>query len=251
MTHSVSPLPLPLDEIARLAARHNRANRGVMALVNKLGGQFEDKVKLIPKPIQRAIFAASESALHASYGVASQGERVGVSGGKLQSFLAGASGAVGGFGGLATSVVEIPFTITLILRAIQEVAQEHGFDPRHDDTRREVLRVFSSGTPMDDDDGVNSAFLGARLAMSGGTIQAMISKVAPKIAATLSQKLAAQAVPILGAATGAALNLVYVNYYRELAHIRFGMLKLAMTHDAEALSEAFAEALAQPRLNKI
>ncbi len=59
----------------------------------------------------------------------------------------------------------------------------------------------------------------------------MIARVAPRLATVLGQKLAAQTVPVLGAAAGAATNYAYTSYYTEMAHVHFGMRKLAIEAD--------------------
>ena len=61
----------------------------------------------------------------------------------------------------------------------------------------------------------------------------------------LGQKLASQTVPILGAAAGAGTNFAFVNYYTEIAHVHFGLRKLARTHGADAVGDAFHAELAQ------
>jgi hypothetical protein len=47
----------------------------------------------------------------------------------------------------------------------------------------------------------------------------------------LGQKLAAQTVPVLGAVAGAATNYAYTSYYQEMAHVHFGLRKLAIDAD--------------------
>jgi len=42
----------------------------------------------------------------------------------------------------------------------------------------------------------------------------------------ITQKLGSQAVPIIGALTGAALNYTFMSYYEQMAHIRFKLKKL-------------------------
>lgn len=236
---------LPQAELIALARRYRRANSGVMRLLNGLGNKVEDKLTFLPAPLRDRALTLTEGALTAAYGAASLGGRMGHMGGRSQKALASVAGAVGGFGGMATSVAEIPVTITLILHAIQEVAVRHGFDPAEEGTRREVLRTFAAGSPMAQDDGINTAFIGARLTLTGPALHSMITNVAPKIAATLGQKLAAQAVPVLGAVVGAGLNLAYISYYRELAEVRFTLLRLAQDHGAEAVSQAFLQQLAK------
>ena len=55
----------------------------------------------------------------------------------------------------------------------------------------------------------------------------LIGKVAPRLATAMGQKLAAQTVPVLGAAAGAATNYAYTSYYQQMAHVHFGLLRLA------------------------
>ncbi len=239
------PVPVPAfpdAEIAALAARHARAGRGAMALLNRLGGKMEGQLKQLPGPVQNRVLALTQAALEQSYGLAATSGRLGRIGGGGHMALAGLSGAAGGLGGLPSALAELPVTVTLILRAIQEVAREHGFDPADEAVRRETLRVFAAGGPGEADDGVNTSFLGARLTLTGPALHRMVAAVAPRIAAALGQKLAAQAVPVLGAVAGAGLNLAFVRYYREIAHIRFGLLRLAQAHDPEKVARAFARA---------
>ena len=114
--------------------------------------------------------------------------------------------------------------------------------------REDCLRVFGAGSPLEGDDGVNTSFLTARLALTGPTVQNLITTIAPRLAAILGQKLAAQAVPVFGAVTGAALNAAFLTYYRELARIRFALLKLSETHGTEPVLAAFRIAIEPPRI---
>jgi uncharacterized protein (DUF697 family) len=49
----------------------------------------------------------------------------------------------------------------------------------------------------------------------------------------LGQKLAAQTVPVLGAAAGAATNYAYTRYYQDMAHVHFGLRRLAIEADRD------------------
>jgi hypothetical protein len=70
------------------------------------------------------------------------------------------------------------------------------------------------------------------------------------LAAALGQKLAAQAVPVLGAVSGAALNAAFLRYYREVARIRFQLMRLSVQHGAEAVTLRFSKAAEAPRLTR-
>lgn len=248
MTLPAIVAPFPQAEIVALADRAGRAGGRRMAVLNRLGGSVESRLAVLPEPLRLQVLALTSAALAQASGVAATSTRLGRLGGRGHLVLAGMTGAAGGMGGIATAVAELPVTITLILRAIHEVAAEHGFDPALPEVRREALAVFSAGGPLRDDDGVDTAFIGARLTLTGPALHSMIATVAPKLAAALGQKLAAQAVPLLGALAGAGLNLTFVDYYRELAHVRFGLLRLAQTHDPQRVARAFARASQARRL---
>ena len=160
------------------------------------------------------------------------------------------SGAVGGAGGLATALAEIPLSVTLILNAIRAEARAAGFDPDAVGVREDCLRIFGAGSPLAGDDGVNTSFLTARLALPGPAVQNLIATIAPRLALVLGQKLAAQAVPVLGAVTGAALNAAFLNYYRELARIRFALVRLYEVHGTDPVNAAFAAAVEPPRITR-
>ena len=160
-----------------------------------------------------------------------------------------ATGAAGGAAGLAGSLVELPITITVMLHSIRSEAVAAGYDPDDPAVRLACLEVFSAGSPLASDDGVNTAYLSARLTLAGGTLQKALAVVVPRLAAIFGQKLAAQAVPLLGAVTGAALNAAYLGYYRELARIRFRLMRLAEVHGAEVVVREFAAARERPVLS--
>jgi len=151
--------------------------------------------------------------------------------GWLNTAVSTAMGAAGGFGGLPTALAELPVTTTVLFRAIQGAAAEHGFDPAEAGVQFDCLQVFSAAGPLESDDGADLAFISTRIALSGGALQALIARVAPKLAMVLGQKLAAQTVPVLGAVAGAATNYAYTSYYQEIAHVHFGLRRLAIDAD--------------------
>ncbi len=247
------PAPQTRDlatDIAPLAARYRRANGPVMTLVTRLGGSLEGQMAAIPVALRARLEAATARALSASYEMASQGARLPDMGARGPLMAAIASGAAGGAGGLATSIAELPVTITVILHAIQREAAAAGYDPAEDWVRAECLKVFGAGSPLAQDDGINTSFLSARLTITGPALQKVIATVAPKLAAALGQKLMAQAVPLLGAVTGAALNAAFVNYYAEIARIRFALFRLAEVHGVEPVLAAFSKAVTPAKITK-
>jgi len=60
----------------------------------------------------------------------------------------------------------------------------------------------------------------------------------------------AQAVPVLGAVAGAGLNAAFLGYYREVAHVRFGLLRLSERHGTERVIAAFGKAVQPVRVTR-
>ena len=240
----------PAAQIAVLAQRYRRANGPVIAIITRLGGRIEEQFGALPDGIRKRIEAATTSALQAANGLAARGDALPDLGQGGHLAAAMAAGAAGGAGGLSTAVAELPVTVTLILHAIRAEARGAGYDPDLPAIRAECLRVFAAGSPLASDDGINTAFLSARVTLSGPAVQKIIATVAPRLASALGQKLAAQTVPLLGAVTGAALNVAFLNYYREVARIRFALMRLAEAHGAEQVLAEFTRLAEPPRVTR-
>ncbi len=245
--------PKPLSDTARLqiaalAARQHKATGVLMQIVSFLGGQVEDGLKMLPDTARTRLDGAAARALRASYDAAGR-SRGGmgrfIATDRAHKALASVSGALGGFGGLPTALAELPLATTVIFRSVQHVAEEYGENPLDPQTRAQCLQVFGKGGPGEQDDGIDTSFIGARIGLSGAAINKLITKVAPQFATVLGQKLATQTVPILGAAAGAGTNYTFVSYYTDIAHVHFGLRALARTYGASAVETAFHAELAR------
>ncbi|MYM54834.1 EcsC family protein [Thalassovita mangrovi] len=219
-------------ELDALAARYRGAGGVGIQVLNMIGGQAEQLLDRLPESVRSNLDGATEKALSLSMKAAHRSRGlIGDQPGWLTTTVTTAMGAAGGFGGLPSALAELPVTTTILLRAIQGVAAEQGFDPAAENVQFDCIRVFASAGPLDHDDGADTAFLTTRLTMNGATVQALISKVAPRLAHVLGQKLAAQTVPVLGAMAGAATNYAYTSYYQDMAHVHFRLRRLAIEAD--------------------
>ncbi|MDT1061633.1 EcsC family protein [Paracoccus sp. CPCC 101403] len=237
-------------ELDRLARRYLNAGGMAMELMNAVGGKAENLLDRLPKPVRSRMDRITLGVLDRSFSAASRSRGVLADRGDwFNRMLSTTSGAVGGLAGIAGATLELPVTITLLLRAIMDIAAEHGFDPDSDLARREALHVFASAGPLADDEGADLGLVTARMTITGQTIQGLIAKVAPKLSASLAQKLAAQTVPILGAFAGAAINYNFTRYYQEVARVQFGLLRLSQETGLprEALVEALLLRMEQVR----
>lgn len=247
MNQSVLPPIVPADpaldiQIKDLAKRYHSAQGAGLKVLSALGAQADGLLDKLPASARNGLDSATLKALEFSFDAAakSRGNLPDTSQWMTRALTIG-TGAAGGMGGLPSALAELPVTTTVILRAIQGIAEDHGFDPADDDTRIECMQVFASAGPLAEDDSLDLSFLTLRTTVTGLTIHTMIKQVSPKLALVLGKKLAAQMVPVLGAVAGAAINYSFTSYYQEMAHVNFGLRKLAEDtgSDRAAVIEAF------------
>ncbi|MBW6419377.1 EcsC family protein [Celeribacter sp. PS-C1] len=229
-SHAVLQAPTP-EAIRALARRLKRANHPGMQLLNIVGGTADGLFDKLPNKIRGQLEGATLSALELAFDGAARGRRSVKGSTWMSRAVTSGLGAVGGIGGLPTALAELPVTTTVLLHAIQGVAEDHGFDPSRDDVRKACIQVFAAAGPLEDDDGADLGFIAARTTLTGATLNGIIAKVAPRLSVVLGQKLAAQTVPVLGAVAGAATNYAYTAYYQDMAHVSFGMLRMAEDSD--------------------
>lgn len=251
MTDVSLPARVHDKDIADLARRYRGAGSLGMQVLSLIGGQAENLLERLPDSAKDRLEEATRRALMAAMQAAQRSRGV-VPDQKswLNTAVATAMGAAGGAGGLPSALAELPVTVTVLLRAIQGIATEYGFDPQDPQIARECLTVFAAAGPLDADDGAETGFLAARVTVTGATVQGLIAKIAPRLSTVLGQKLAAQTVPVLGAVAGAATNYAYTSYYQQMAHVHFGLLALEKRTGTprETLIAELKDALDKPHL---
>jgi hypothetical protein len=168
----------------------------------------------------------------------------------LHKALVTASGTVGGFIGAPGLAADLPITTCLILRSIAEIARAHGEDIQSDEGRRACLEVFAFGGPQVADEELEAGYWAARAALSHTTIEAMIRAIAPQLGLVLSEKYVAQAIPIAGAAAGATLNYIFMDFYQQMARVHFAVREVERHNDREAVRACFDALVREARAKR-
>jgi hypothetical protein len=186
----------------------------------------------------------------------------------FSSFLAGVTGGVSGLFGFGALAFELPLTTTLMLRAIAEIAQHQGEDLTTLEARLACLEVFAYGAKRTDEN-LDVGYYAARaliskyshdiaaLALERGAIDAsapvvasLVSEIVSRFGLVVSDKVAAGALPILGAVGGATVNIVFMDHFQRVAHAHFTLRRLERTYGSAHIKERYTE-LAPPKANAV
>lgn len=187
---------------------------------------------------------------------------------KVSVAMTGTTSGLFGIGGLA---VELPITTTVMFRSIAAIAQEFGEDLQDPAIRLQCLGVFYLGGSTERDDALDSTYLAARLGMQESFVHAarvvagasaeelatmiqkgtapaivnFIARVAARFQITVSQKVLAQAIPVLGAATGATINVAFMDHFNRVARFHFGIRSLERKYGADVVQSLYQAEVAR------
>jgi hypothetical protein len=145
------------------------------------------------------------------------------------------SGAVGGFLGFGGLLPDVTVTTLAIMRSIARIAQDEGEDLTAEDTRRACLEVFALEAGAGRSSESELGYFSARMVLQGRPMMLLISEVAGRYGITLSQKLTLQAVPVVGALSGAIINASFLRHYQDLARAHFVIRRLERVYGAESV----------------
>ncbi|MEH3148118.1 MAG: EcsC family protein [Methylobacterium frigidaeris] len=173
--------------------------------------------------------------------------------------LAALSGALGGALGISTLAVELPVSTTLMLRSIAEIAQREGEDLSTPEAALACMQVFAlSGRSGAESKAVESGYFAVRAALahamsdaaryaagrglldeSAPALARFAAQIAARFGLVVSQKAAAQAVPVVGALGGAAVNTAFMDHFQSLARAHFTVRRLERRYGRETVRAAY------------
>ncbi len=177
---------------------------------------------------------------------------------RLHKMLAGVSGAVGGSFGISALAVELPVSATLMLRSIADIARSQGEDLQNLDTRA-CLTVFAlSGGQDRSQASADSSYYAVRsflskaigdtsnhiavhgLSKDGGPVLIkLLNAVASRFSVPVSEKMAVQSLPLLGAVSGASVNLVFMEHYQQMARAHFTVRQLERRYGKQPIENYY------------
>jgi hypothetical protein len=192
--------------------------------------------------------------------------------------LAGLSGAAGGaLGGLSVAA-ELPLSTLLILRSVADIARSQGEDLAQLEARLACLEVLAldpgaqaraggipaitgdqtTGEKGAETDDTEIGYFAVRLAMgkqigdaakyvaqygladhAAPPLVKLLATVSQRFGIVVSEKLAAQAIPVIGAVGGALINTYFIGHFQDIARAHFTIRRLEREYSAAAVREAW------------
>ena len=259
------------EDLRRAVALLERPGLSIQ-VANLLGSPVEWAVSKLPAPATRTIQSAVRGALYKAADAAlfTLGESPHTPAStRLHKLAAAGSGAVGGFFGLPGLVAELPVSTTIMMRAVADIARSEGFSLRDPQVQAACIEVFALGGNSSADDAADAGYYAMRtLAAEAGVAAAgaaqrlgdksvdafarkfatrdagmmlarLIESVAARFGVVITEKTAAQMVPVLGAAAGATLNTVFTGHYQAMARGHFIVLRLERRYGHARVREAY------------
>ena len=212
--------------------------------------------RALPAAVSTVVARAAKHALEHALDVAlfSLRNRRLTGGRKLHSGLPCTSGGIGGAFGLVALTIELPVSTTIMLRAIAAIAQEEGEDLADPHTGLACLEVFALGSPSAGGKEAETDYFAVRAMLGRGLVEVadfgidkgavregapllvrFLTQIAARFGVVVSQKLAAQAVAVVGALGGAALNLAFAEHFQDVARGHFTVRRLERVYGCDAV----------------
>ena len=232
-------------------------------LANLIGVPIEVGFKYLPENWQQKVAEATRAALLKGLElvVHTMNDSTGnVSRNFMHKLIVTASGAAGGAVGLPALPLELPFSTCVILRSIADIAQSEGHKSSSLETRLSCVFVLALGGKKSGDDAADTGYWATRVALGRAVSEAaaylaerglaeegapplvrLIIVIAERSGVIVGEEVAAKAVPVIGAVTGAAVNYAFMSHFQDMARGHFIVKRLEQKYGTEEVERAYAE----------
>jgi hypothetical protein len=262
------PTMTPEDLAVLRQAVQSLEHPGLAArLTNLVGKPVEFISNALPTAASRAIATATAKGLEAALKVALRTMQHTPHAGslRLHKALATASGAAGGAFGLATLPIELPVSTIIMLRSIADIARSEGEDLSDPEPALSCVQVFALGSRPGAANASESGYFAVRGMLAKSVTEAarfiaergvieegapvlvrFIAQVTSRFGVVVTQKVAAQTVPVAGALGGAAVNYAFIEHFQEVARGHFTVRRLERVYGKDVVRTEY-ERLAEHR----
>jgi hypothetical protein len=255
-------MPISREHLEQLAeAKRLLETPGLAAKATSLiGTSIEKGFALLPDKWSQRIGESTRDALMVAMRAAllTMGRQESQSYPLWHKIAAVASGAAGGAFGLPALVVELPISTTIMCRSIADIARANGESLDSVGTRLACIEVFALGGASKQDDAAETGYFAVRAALAKAVSEAaqylasqrvaeesapalvrLIALIAGRFQIQVSEKVAAQAVPVIGAASGAVINLLFIDHFQDVSRGHFTIRRLERHYGSDEVRAAY------------
>jgi hypothetical protein len=225
-------------------------------MANLLGAPIEKGFAVLPEGWARQVHKASHAAMRKGleWSVRTLRKKPGPASKKTHQLL------VGGAFGLVALPIELPTSTMLMLRSIADIARSQGHDVRSIDTRLACLEVLALGGPKKSDDAAESSYWIVRgllakaiseaaafvaekglIEESAPAIVRLLTSLSSRFGLVVSEEVAAKSIPVLGAASGAAINVMFMRHFQDMALGHFTVKRLEAKYGTASVQRIYGE----------
>jgi hypothetical protein len=229
-------------------------------IASAVGTPIEKVFSVLPQRATVVISAATNRALQAGlhFAISTMNDRTRGSVEWMHKSMVIVAGAAAGAFGLPALAIELPVSTIVMLRSIADVARSEGEPIRTPESRLACLEVFALGGRQRGDDAAESGYFAVRAALAKALAEAaeyiaerglaregapavirFITQVAARFGVPVSEKVMAQSVPIVGAAGGAVINLLFIDHFQDVARGHFIVRRLERAHGPDIVKSAY------------
>jgi len=238
-------------------------------LINLLGYPIEGIIKVLPRRIWQALGNRMTKAVGTAFYAAlstmdkkSHGRPFRLT----RRAMVLVSGAVGGLFGFPGLMVELPISTTLMLRSIADIARSEGEDLSSLDAHLACITVFALSGRSRGDNAAEAAYYAVRAALARTLSEAaefiaqrgmmeegapivirVMANLASRLGVIVTDKIAAEMIPVLGAFGGASINLLFITHFQTVARGHFIVRRLERKYGGEFVKKEYEKILGEIR----
>ncbi len=255
--------------ILRKAKKNLTAVPFAMKALNTIGTPIEKGISLVPEKYQKKITETVQKALQlsvkANLRTLKTNKLQPIASNRMYRVVTTGTGLVGGFFGVAGLTTDILLSTKFLMRSIMDIARSQGEDVTDPEVQLQCLQVFALGGVSLNENALDSSYYGTRIALdqalsqiaasmakegakkflqsiaanTPGVMGGFMSKIISRYSTQVLDKFATQAIPVVGAATGAGLNLIFLTHFQKVATAHFTIRRLERQYGKEAIMEMY------------
>ncbi|HET8735982.1 MAG TPA: EcsC family protein [Pricia sp.] len=253
------------EDLATLRSAHQKMEQIGWAMegLNKMGGFIDARVQLLPqkqqKWLQQISYKVLQKVVKSNLLSMKSDKAKTLPLNKTYKAMVTSSGVLGGALGATAFAVDLGLTTKLMMRSIMDIARSEGEDLNDLDTQLACLQVFALGGKSRHDNSLDTGYFATRVALnaavkgsSGKLIEGLLAgasqpllrllaAVASRFSIQVTEKFVAQAIPVVGAVGGGAVNLAFIQHFQNMAEAHFGIRRLERKYGEALVKKTYQD----------